>query len=379
MKKEDLSGFIIYLIIFAFAIVFGLLVLREHAAESGMTTPIYLLYIVGAIIAGIVLNAIIFELGHVVGAKIGGYKIRSVNVLGFTFLFGGKKKFKFSNFDGLTGETKIVPTEGKKNNPTPYLMFGSFFFIIEAVAFVILFIVLNGNNATTVTKNIAYFLLAVMVIGAMILVYNIVPIRLDSTNDGYRLKLVSNPKNKEAFNELLRVEYAVEQGQKDVEVKVFDTITDFTAELNLNKVYILLDNNKFEEADKMLDDILASKDVSARTYIRAKSQKIFIHIMNNDIETSKKFYDEEVPMNERREISQDISMASIRAYLLMSGVLDDSQSETELALKNVLKAYKRTPENRQHIELKLYNEALNKVIEIHPKWELEGYLLEEKK
>ena len=193
------------------------------------------------------------------------------------------------------------------------------------------------------------------------------------------VKLVSNPKNKEAFNELLRVQYAVDQGQKDVEVKTFSEITNFTAELNLNKVYILLDNGNFAEAEKMLDDILASKDVSYRTYIRAKSQKIFIHLMSNDVEASKEFYDKEVPMNERREISEDVSMASIRAYILMSGLLDDSQSETELALKNVLKAYKRTPERRQHVELKLYNEALNKVIEKHPKWELEGFLLEEKK
>ena len=79
------------------------------------------------------------------------------------------------------------------------------------------------------------------------------------------------------------------------------------------------------------------------------------------------------------ELSEDISMVSIRAYILMSGLLDDSESETMRALNNVLKAYKRTSKNRQKFELKLYNEALIKVIEKHPKWELEGYILEEKK
>ena len=380
MKKEDIVGFIVYLIIFAFAIVFGLLVLREHASHAGLETPLYLAYILGAILTGVLLNAILFELGHVIGAKVGGYKILSVNVLGFMFFFdGSKKKFRIKNYDGLTGETRISPVEGKKNNPNSYLIFPSLFFTLEAIALIALFNILNGPEHTTTQMNIAYFLLVILVVGAMILVYNIIPFRLDSLNDGYRLRLISNPKNKEAFNELLRVEHAIEKGEENVEIKTFTEITNFTAELNLNKVYILQDQGKFQEAELMLDDILKSNDINNRTYIRAKSQKIYIHLMNNDPEVAKEFYEKEVPMQERREISEDVSMASIRAYVLMSGLLDDSQSETMLALNKVLKAYKRTSESRQKYELKLYNEALNKVIAKHPKWELEGYLLEERK
>ena len=380
MKKEDIVGFIVYLIIFAFASVVGLLVLREHASHSGLDTPVYLAYILGAILAGVVLNAIICELGQALGATIGGYKVLSVNVLGFMFLFdGSKKKFRFKNYDGLTGETKICPVEGKKNNPNPYLLFGSLLFLVEAVALIVLFTALNGPDHSKTEQNIAYFFLVVLVVGAMILVYNIMPFRLDSMNDGYRLKLISNPKNKDAFNELLRVENAIERGEQNVEIKTFTEITNFTAELNLNKVYLLQDQGKFDEAEVMLDDILKSDDINNRVYIRAKSQKIYIHLMNNDPEVAQEFYDKEVPMQERREISEDTSMPSIRAYILMSGLLDDSQSETMLALNKVLKAYKRTSESRQKYELKLYNEALNKVIMKHPKWELEGYLLEEKK
>lgn len=380
MKKEDIIGFLVYVIIFAFAIVFGLLVLREHAGHSGLTTPIYLVYIIGAIVSGVVLNATLFELGHVLGAKLGGYKVLSVTILGFTFLFdGSKKKFKFKNYDGLTGETKIAPIEGKKNNPSPYLLMGSLLYAVEAIALVVVFVLLSGPDKPTINNNVAYFFLVMVVIGAMILVYNIIPFHLDSMNDGYRLRLISNPKNKEAFNELLRVEYAVNSGQENVEIKTFEEITNFTAELNLNKVYVLQDQGKNEEAEKMLDDILKSEDISYKVYLRAKAQKIYIHLMNNDPETAKVFYDEQVPLNERREISEDVSMASIRAYILMSGLLDDSQSETMIALNKVLKAYKRTSESRQKFELKLYNEALNKVIAKHPKWELDGYLLEERK
>ena len=385
MKKEDLSGLLVYLIIFGFAIVFGFTVLREYAAGSGMTTGPFFGYIVGAILVGVVFNSVLFELGHVLGAKVGRYDIISVNVLGFMFYKkDNKTKFKFANFDGLSGETRIKPKEDAKKqpNPTPYLIFGTLFFLIEIVGVLIAFVTLNqivkGNKETDLAK-LAYFLLVVGVIGFMILIYNVMPFRLDAVTDGYRLTLVSNPKNKEAFNELLRVQYAIENGEKDVEVKTFTTITNFTADLNLNKVYALLNQGKYQEALPYIDSILESKEtISNKTYIRTKSQKIYIDIMTNSLEQAQEFYDKEVPHSERKEISSDVSMASIRAYILMSGLLDKSRSETELALNKVLRAYKKTSKARQEIELKLYNEALKRVIDAHPSWELDGYLLEEK-
>ena len=195
--------------------------------------------------------------------------------------------------------------------------------------------------------------------------------------DGYRLTMVSNPKNKEAFNELLRVEHEIEMGNTDIEVKVFDDITNFTADLNLNKVYALLDQKKYQEAEEILDKIIAAKDsVSAKVHIRAIAQKVFINLSTKPLEEAKEYYEKEVPVAERREISNDVSMASIRAYLLMSGLLDKSRSECIIALNNVYRAFKHTPKNRQETEVMLFNEALERVISAHPDWELEGYKLE---
>ena len=67
----------------------------------------------------------------------------------------------------------------------------------------------------------------------------------------------------------------------------------------------------------------------------------------------------------------------MRVYLLTAGLLDGSQSEVLLTLKRVLKAYKALPTNRRHTELVLFNEALEKVCQAHPKWELDIYKLYE--
>ena len=380
MKKEDVTGLIVYLVIIAFAIVFGLTVLQKHGEESTLTGIFYVFYIIGSVLVGTLLNSVLFELAHVLGAKIGKYEVISVNILGLCFLKeDGKRKVKFSSFDGLTGETKIVPKDGmvEKANPYPYLFFGSIFFVVEAVAVMVVFSLFRQAEEP-VLRDVAYAVLTIGAIGLIILIYNILPMRIDSMTDGYRLTMVSNPKNKLAFNELLRVEYEIAQGNDNVEVKLFDEITNFTADLNLNRVYALLDKKEYAKAEEILDMIInAKQDVSEKVYIRARAQKIYINLVTKNLEEAKEYYDKEVPVSERREISNDVSMASIRAYLLMSGLLDKSRSECIIALNNVYRAFKHTPKNRQNTELVLFNEALQKVVDAHPDWELEGYKLQE--
>ena len=381
MKKEDVAGLIVYLIIIALAVVFGLTVLQTHLDDSHFKGFGYVLFIAVSVIVGAIFNAVLYELAHIIGAKIGKYMILSVNIIGFCFYKDGDKtKFRFSSFDGLTGETKIVPKEGMvdKANPYPYLLFGSLFFAIEAVAVMVVFSLFkNPNTNSDLMTDLAYSVLTIGAIGLVVLIYNILPFRIDSMTDGYRLTMVSNPKNKVAFNELLRVEYEIQQGNSDVEVKVFDEITNFTADLNLNRVYALLDKKEYAQAEEILDKIVAAKeDVSEKVYIRARAQKIYINLYTKNLEEAREYYDKEVPVAERREISNDVSMASIRAYLLMSGLLDKSRSECLIALNNVYRAFKHTPKNRQQTEVTLFNEALEKVVAAHPDWELEGYKLE---
>ena len=383
MKKEDITGLIVYLVIIALAVVYGFAVLQTHASESSLSGFPYVLYIGGAVLSGTIINGVLFELAHVAGAKIGKYKVISCNILGFCFYKddSDKTKFRFASFDGLTGETKIVPKEGmvEKANPYPYLFFGSVFFVIEAIAVMVLFSIFRNSDDAGL-KDVAYALLTIGAIGLVILIYNILPLKIDSMTDGYRLTMVSNPKNKAAFNELLRVEYQMAKGDENVEIKVFDEITNFTADLNLNRVYALLDKKEYKAAEEILDKIIdAKEEISEKVFIRARAQKIYINLITKNLDEAKEYYDKEVPVSERREISNDVSMASIRAYLLMSGLLDKSRSECIIALNNVYRAFKHTPKNRQPIEIALFNEALDKVIAAHPDWELEGYRLQEVK
>lgn len=377
MRKEDVSGIIVYLLILAVAIVFGLTVLREYSNQWD-SVFLYILFIFGAIVSGVIFNAVMFEMAHVLGARAGRYEVLSVNILGLLWFKDGEKtKFKFSSYDGLTGETKILPKKDAKKepNPSPYLLFGTLFYLVELIIAVVLF-TLFKNDPKEVLNRITYFIVIMAVIGGMVLVYNILPFKLDSMTDGYRMRMTTNKANKEAFNELLRVEYAISQGQTDVEIATFTNITNYTAELNLNKVYVLLDKKEFLEAEKLIDIILDGKaTISEKVYIRARAQKIYINIVTKSLEEAKEYYEKEIPMSERRDLSNDMSMVSIRTYLLMSGLFDGSKSECSIAINNVRRCFNNTPKQRQKIEADLFNDALKKVDEVHPTWNLSQYKL----
>lgn len=383
MKKEDVSGFIAYVMIVAIAIVFCFTVLREHSSESEMKFMEYWLFIIGSVALGVVINAVMFELAHIAGAKVGGYSVLSFSILGLTFTKNEDKwNFKVANFNGLTGETKIFPSRTTKEpNPKPFLLFGTLFAAIEIILDILLFGIMTANKELTWLVNFGYMFLTIGVVGVVILLYNIIPMKLDSVTDGYRLTMLKNPKNKIAFNELLRVEYEIAQGSENVEIKTFETITNFTADLNMNKVYALLDERNYDEAEKLIDLVINadSNDISHKTWLRAKAQKLYINIMkSSSIEEAQKFYHENADLKEVREISHDISMPSIRTYILISGLVERSHSETIYTLNNILKAYRSTPKNRRKTEMSLYNESLQKVLDNNPKWEdLKGYFLTE--
>ena len=381
MKKENLISLLIYLVILAVAVIYGFTVLQTHFPNSAMTEVWqYAIYIIGSVLAGVIISAILFELGHAIGAKVGGYKIVVFNILYFALVKDhGKTKFRFKNYDGLTGETIIVPNYEKKDNPNPvpYLIYGPIFLLAWFVGTIVIFFMFNNGNQ--LDGDIAYGFLTAGVIAGTLFIYNILPVKLDSMNDGYRLYLLRKSKDRKAFNDMLLIQYNSTHADspivEDVEIK---ENTEFTAESKIAKIYPLLDEKKYDEAKEILAEVFSDQSsITKRALLEAEEHRIYVNIMTMDSDELARYYEEDVPMSLKREISNDYTIIGIRTYLLMAGLLDKSRSECLIALGKLNKAYKNTPPRRKHAELVLFNEALEKVCQAHPKWELEIYKLYE--
>ena len=373
MKKEDVTGIIVWALIIALVAVFMLVVVSQYFKNSNMSTGIYILYFAGALLAGLLFNAPLFELAHIVGAKLGRYKVTSVNILGFCFSKeNGKTKIKFKTFDGLTGETTIEPVENSAKKPSAllYCINGTIFYAVEIIVTVMLFNILNKIEGDIWAHNWGYFILTAAVVGGVILFYNIMPFKLDMMNDGYRLVLLSK-KNKG--------QEAEDPAKAKSEDKNATQQVIFSKDSKINELYSLLGKEDYKNALDVSFEILETlKDsTDERNYLNIKSQNIYLYIMLNSLESAKEFYDKEVSMEDRRDIAQQTSMTCIRTYILMAGLLDKSQSECLYVIRKVAKAYKRVNSSNKQIEVNLYNKAIDKVQEAHPKWELNQYKINE--
>ena len=387
MKKEDVISYIVYALILVAAIltvVFAInpLLSGEDAYLNGLPVFNYspVVYSIITIVISIIFGAILVEAGHVLGAKIGKYKIISVNILYFNFYktknVQGKDtfKFRFKSFDGLTGETIVMPVTGKdgKYISRP----GAMIYLPNLL--LALFTALSFLGYALSIKDTLVFaplsLYLVLVFGIM-LFYNIIPTKLDSITDGYQMKICSKKSNIPAFNESLRIRSCNILGIDPGETIVFDEVTDYTFEINLVEVYKLLAKNDYVGAYIILDKMYKLREsLNASNKAKLIGQMIYILLIdpNNlaNVELAKKIYYSEITSEEKRDVSNATYIETIRAYILISGILELSETEVQYATSRANSAYRKVESGRKDIEKVLYQNALKLVKEKHPKWEL---------
>lgn len=379
MIKEDVISFIVYILMLAVAAIVGFAVInpafRSVSSINGWNVAGYLIV---CLIISIILEIILFEISHMIGAKFGKYKILSVNILGFAFYKHYdekskkyKVKFKFPvNFDGLTGETLIAPTS-EKSNPMMFTFAPLFLFAIEAALLVVCYMTITkprtGQNPYDFLK---YFQLILVTVGGMLFIYDYTPAKLDSVTDGYRLVLLNKKVNIKAYNVLLGIKGDEFLGKNADKYETFDEITDFTSEVNIASVRNYLKADKYEESLKLLDAIIESKaNLSFESRTIAKLYKLNILLFYKGVDEGKKFY-ETLNEKETEYLKSTYSMLTIRTSILYYGLAENSNSECENQLHQVKKALEKESAYSKNYEENLLKKTVaflrekNKEIEV---------------
>lgn len=343
MTKEDLLSGFLYLVMAGVIILVGFLAIRPafsnelNFLKDGMT----ILFLVVALIIGVVLNVILFALGHALGAKLGGYTILLNNLLGFCFYKYKKEdgkistKFGFKSFNGLTGDMIIAPKK-ENSNPMFYVFMPLIFILLEIAAYIAVASMLTSKSGNALFL-IKYGLMVVATVGGCMGIYNYFPAKLDSVNDGYRLVLLRKKVNIEAYNVRLGIEAREYFNEAYEEPKVFEEITDFTAQVNNETAMYKFSNGETESALEILDKLFADeKKISKNTLRDIKINKAFIYFLTKDLESAKELinsFDEET----NTYITNCKSLGAIRTYILYIGLIEKSKSEIEFALGRIKK------------------------------------------
>ncbi len=370
MSKEDVVSLIVYVFILAIAAIVGFAVIKPAmdgvSTIAGMSTAGFLIL---SFIISFILQVLLLEIGHVIGAKIGNYKILSFNILGFCFYktFDNetkktKIKFKFPKaFDGLTGETLVAPNS-EKSNPIPFIWAPLFIYAIEVAILVLAYSFIQDKvkNQQNPLIFIKYFQVILVTLGGMLYIYNYFPAKLDSTTDGYRLICLSKKINVEAYNELLKIETDYYLGNDIENYKTFETITDFTALVNLATIRNYLQHDNYDSAIPLLDKIIENKNkVSTETLCKTKICKLNTLMLNNKEKEAQELYDS-FDSKEKDFLKREHSMLTIRTAILYYGILEKSNTEVEQQLSFAKKALEKETE----INKKKEKEFLEKTVKI---------------
>lgn len=382
MKKQDLCSLIFWIAGLAAYVVYFFLVIQPFFNDSGYSDNGWFLYFAVfalVIFASVIVSAIIIELLHIIGAKIGGYKVLSVNILRFNFYRDDNKiKFRFAKFDGLTGETKILPKLNRKKeaNPNWFIFINSAFFVLEFAVLYFLYNFLKDNEQSLI-RNIAVHCLTFGLTAAVIWLYNILPIQFENKTDGYLFSISKGKAKRKEFNKKLISENLGENYQEieNAEEVIKENGLLVTGN-NIESIYAAIGLNDEKKALEILDYLLNDKEHKKHT-ITYKCLKFYIQTINLSLDEGRSIYDEMFDLNERREASQGEDLACIDAYTLMAGLYDKSYSECDRVLAKASKLYKRVANNKKEVERNLLNNAIDKVLSFHPNWELAKYKISE--
>ena len=373
LKKNDFATFLAYIAMFAIALLVGLLVISPTIKGSSLSTPEAVVIVVVSVIVGVIVNSAGLELLHMLGAASGGYQILSVCVLSMTFKKRKSRKeklFTFASFEGLTGETKVNPKDPEKSNPTGMILFPMLGYLLEVIVLLVLAAVFQ--SATWVPVG-SYVILAIC---GMIFVYNAIPAHLDSITDGYLLILLSKPVNRVAYNQILLAEHSENKEQALENLPLYNEISDFTATLNSLAAYRKIKEGKPEEALAIFSAIAsAQKGVSKSVVQEASCQKLALLLLLEKKGEAKDYY-EGMSDADRRYIASLASLPALRCYALISGILEESDSEVSWAFDKVERLEKKVTGVALEGEKILLNSSYSLLKKMHPGWDIQADFIE---
>lgn len=326
-------------------------------------------YLVIAIIVSIILSVFVYELGHILGAKIGRYKVYGVNF--FNILFyktRGKRKMTVEMMDGFSGETKITPLS-EKTNPKAFFFGGTMFSFIIIIGLLLPGLIFTTEIPSYIRVGMDVFAIALM----CIVIYNIFPLHFDTTTDGYMLTLVSKKENGKAFNILCQMKYDLMQGNPIEIIPAYEEINYITSQINMFLAFELIYAQKYEEALAVIDKLAEASDKCyEKVWENIASQKVFLYMQLKSVEETKELYFDKLGAKDRKMIFENKTLEGERTIMLISSCFEESESEVKISLKRYYEhAKKEKNAPRLDKENILLEVTLKQIKNLHPDWKFE--------
>lgn len=343
--------------------LFNVFSIREY-----LTVNLYV-YLTVALILGYIVAVIVYGLSKLIGGKI--LKAKLVYASFFFLRFrniDNKIKVSFGFFiDGIGTEVRMIPTNESSFKWKKYFKSGTIGSIIYAALMVVALFVINFFD-----KQIAYFLLIMVLFVPFIITAMTMPYRTESFSDGFISHHIKNENIRKIYyinlqNELNIYSSKCELIYVDVPKDEFDPIA---IHAYLYNYYYLIDKSDFYLLKKICDQIVikekyfVDRSVASLGYIG----KFYLMSLDSSVDAISDYY-WSLPSNVRRILQYRSSLDSMKTALYISSFLDvawEEYSSIKRSYENNLKSYPY--QGRVDKEKKLIDDMILKIEEKNPEW-----------
>lgn len=319
-----------------------------------------------SIILGVVLTFLIYNAGKIIFAKIAGYRVSYIKILGFLIdKSNGKAKIKFDILSFFELSLQFTPKDDDvKKNPKLIFLGGFIAEFILVVVALVLFFVLGFNQVKTTRSAIGWTALFIMSYGFLTPLYEILPFRQDFPTDMFNLLVTSNEEDKIAFNVVL-INKKNEHAGKDYMPYEFENYDSFYKCRVLHANYLdHLYASRLEKAFNVLEEMrYYNKYLNDADRYLPYGEMIYLHFFINDDKGADATY-LSMKKDDKKVVATPVLLSDYRTALLIAGLISsDSEKvkEIEAKFEKATKEFGSEPSKRIAKEKELFMGAINKI------------------
>ncbi len=335
------------------------------AYAVGKTTSVNTSAILGFIVTSYIIALFVYNLGKIIFGYIAGYKFSLIEILGFQFNFSGKKlKFRFVIKNIFELHLKMMPKR-EDANPLIMLFGGSIFYIFVVIVLLIVSPIFGTSDAVT-------YIYYGCALGALVVFYEMLPVKLDVFNDMYYIILITQEKGKTLFNKLLLAE-SLERAGEFVDDFELDSVKNsrLKPETLLYKLRKQVLDKNYKEAIKTVEEInYYSLYLSDQTKVEALYEQMYIYLDQGYSREAEKLI---LLLEKKVKNSADLFTTpyATRTEILIAGLVDNSLEQVLVkrdAFIHTCRYFGPTECVQKNIEL--VRKGITKIKLAHPSWKV---------
>lgn len=328
-----------------------------------------------AVIAGVIVTFLIYNLGKITFAKVAGYKLLYIKIIGI-FIDNSKEKMKISYniTDFFSISMQFTPKDDDTSKDPKMMFFGGLIFegFLLLAALVFLFTLCINRQSSSIS-NFGWTFLFATCYGFLTPLYELIPLRQDYPNDMYNVLMTRKEEDRIAFN-ICQINKKRELTGEDFIIPTFENYDSFYKLHSLYYVYLEnLYESKLEKAFSVLEDMkyYAKYYLEDERYLPTAETVYLKFLIDDEPGANKAFLS--VKKDERKNVTVPITLAGYRTALLVLANIHSAKEEVLDLLKefdDLILSYGENKTERVKKEISLFNSAYEKCRKLKPDFEL---------